>query len=242
MSTLTELSSFVTSKLMMTDTASVTACKSFINARYRLLWESSLWTETLGIASKAVSAGDTSITLDGTPSVTFYHSSSAPATYVDFVVAARFTKTGEDDGVESVASDWMRWFQIDPNAWNDVTSRRAAPTGFIPLPKDGSGYMRIKPVPIPSDAGTMYVLGKLKWVALGDSDSPCLRGADNALLAYAEADMLERSRQYAKAQNKFAEASAAVQVMRDIERGQQQMVSQIIPMEEGYYDPAGGPL
>jgi hypothetical protein len=102
--------------------------------------------------------------------------------------------------------------------------------------------MRIKPVPVPSDAGTMYVLGKLKWVALGDSDSPCLRGVDNALLAYAEADMLERSRQYAKAQNKFAEASAAVQVMRDIERGQQQMVSQIIPMEEGYYDPAGGPL
>lgn len=241
MSTLTELASFVTTKLSTTDSTSVTVCKSFLNARYRMLWESHLWTETLGISSKAVAAGDTTITLDGAPSVTFYQSASAPSTYVDFVVAARFTRTGDDDGVEAVAADWMRWFAIDPNSWNDVTSRRADPSNYIVLPKDGSGYARIKPVPVPSAAGSMYVLGKLKWVSLGDSDTPCLRGCDNALIAFAEGDMLERSRQYGKAQAKYAEAAAAVEIMRDLERGQQQMISQIIPMEEGFIVPGFGP-
>jgi hypothetical protein len=242
MSTLSELSSFITTKLSTTDSASVTACKSFINARYRMLWESALWTETLGISSKAVAAGDTSITLDGAPSITFYQSSSTPTTYIDLPVATKFTETGQDFGMEVVATDWMYWFQIDPNAWIDVTNRRADPKGFIPLPRDGSGYMRVKPVPVPVTAGTLYVLGKLKWVALGDSDTPCLRGCDNALLAFAEGDMLERSRQYAKAQNKYAEAAASVQIMKDIERGQQSITSQIIPMEEGFVDPNGGPL
>ena len=80
------------------------------------------------------------------------------------------------------------------------------------------------------------MLGKLKWVELGDTDSPCLHGVDNAVIAYAEGYMLERARQYGKAQAKFAEAANHVQVMRDMEKGQAQSVSRIIPMEEGYDD------
>lgn len=238
--TLTELATFITSKLQDTDSASVTACKDFINRRYQMVWDSALWTETLGVASKAVAAGDQTITLDGAPSITFYQSGVAPSTYIDFPVAVKVTETGDDDGIEMVQSDWINFFQIDPNAWVDVTSRRSIPTGYINLPKDGSGYARIKPVPIPQSSGTAFVLGKLKWLALGDTDTPCLRGVDNALLAFAEGDMLERARQYGKAQAKYTEAAAHLGIMRDIERGQQQAVSRIIPLEEGY-DPIVGP-
>ena len=234
--TLTELASFITSKLSMTDTDSVTACKSYINRRYEMLWNSALWTETLGVASKAVVAGDTSVTLDGAPSITFYQSGSAPTTYIDFPVAAKFTETGQDEGLEIINSDWVSFFQLDPNAWIDVTSRRGNPTQFINLPKDGSGYCRVKPVPVPQTAGTLYVLGKLKWVSLSDAHSPCLRGVDNALLAFAEGDMLERARQYGKAQAKYTEAASHVQIMRDMEKGQQQSISRIIPLDEGGYD------
>ncbi len=235
--TLTELATFITSKLSDTDAASVTACKSYINRRYEMIWNSALWTETLGVSSKAVAASDTVITLDGAPSVTFFQSGSVPTTFIDFPVAIRFTKTGQDDGFEVPIADWMTFFALDPNAWNDVSGRRASPTNAINLPKDGSGYCRFKPVPTPDAAGAVYVLGKLKWVALGNSDTPCLRGIDNALLAYAEADMLERARQYGKAQAKFAEASAQVQLMLDIEKGQQQSQSIIIPSDDGYYSP-----
>jgi len=238
--TLSSLASFITSKLQDTDAASVTACKSYINARYRMIWESCLWTETLGIATKAVVAGDQTITLDGAPSTTFYQSVVAPTTFIDFPVAVKMTETGNDDGAEVINSDWATFFQIDPNAWIDVTSRRAMPSGYINLPKDGSGYCRIKPVPVPQTAGTLYVLGKLKWVELTDSDSPCLRGIDNALLAFAEGDMLERARQYGKAQAKFTEAAAAIAIMRDLEKGQQASISRIIPLEEGY-DPICSP-
>lgn len=240
--TLTELADFVCTKLSDTDTASVTVCKSFINRRYQMIWDSGLFTETLGVADKAVVANDTVVTFDGAPSITFFQSASVPTTFIDFPVAVRFTKTGVDDGQELPGHDWMTFFQLDPNVWNDVAGRRATPGSFINLPKDGSGYCRIKPVPVPDAAGTMFVLGKLKWVALGDTDSPCLRGIDNALLAFAEADMLERGRQYAKAQTKFTEAGVHVGIMKDIEKGQQQSMSSITPMEEGYYDPTGGPL
>lgn len=240
--TLSELADFVTSKLSATDAADVTACKSYLNKRYQLIWNSSLWTETLGVASSAVTASTTEVVLSDVPSITFYQSVVAPTTFIDFPVAVRFTETGQDDGVELPGYDWMAFFQLDPNAWNTNSGNLTTPRNFINLPKNGAGYARVRLIPTPAAAGTLYTIGKLKWVALGDTDSPCLRGIDTALLAFAEADMLERGRQYAKAQNKFAEAAAAVTVMKDIEKGQQQSISTITPMEEGYYDPAGGPM
>jgi tRNA A37 N6-isopentenylltransferase MiaA len=64
---------------------------------------------------------------------------------------------------------------------------------------------------------------------MGDTDSPVLRGIDNALLAFAEGDMYERSRQFAKSQVKFTEAAAHIQIMKDLEKGQQQSITRIVP-------------
>lgn len=241
MSTLSSLASFITSKLAATEAADIAACKDYINARYRMIYESYLWTESLGVASSAVTGTATSVTISDVPSITFFHSVTPPATFIDFPVAVRFTETGQNDGVELPGYDWMNFFQFDPNSWNTDTSRLTTPRNFINQPKDGNGYCRIKLVPTPLTAGTLYTLGKLRWVTLGDADAPCLRGIDNALLSFAEGDMLERGRQYAKAANKYAEGDAHVAIMRDIERGQQQNMSTIVPMEEGYFDPTGGP-
>jgi len=227
--TLTELANFVTTKLSDTSSASVAVCKDFVNRRYQMVWDSGLWTETMGVSSKAVAAEDTEVTLDGVPSITFYQSSSAPTTFVDFPVAMKFTETGQDDGVGLLNDNWMTFFQIDPNAWENIANRRTNPTNFINLPKDSGGKCRIKPVPVPKSSGTIFVLGKLLWVALGDDDSPALNGIDNALLAFVEGDMLERSRQYSKAQIKFTEAASQIQIMRDMEKGQRQSISRIIP-------------
>ena len=227
--TLTEIANFVTTVLSDTTSESVSVCKDFINRRYQFVWDTGLWTETLGVASKAVSAEDTEITIDSVPDITFYQSSAAPSTFIDFPVAIKFTETGKDDGLNLLNDSWMTFFQIDPNAWENVSARRANPTNFINLPKDADGFCRIKPVPVPSAAGTLFALGKLKWVALGDSDSPALNGIDNALIHFATGDMLKRGRQREAGDKELAEAVAHVQIMVDMEKSQKQSISRIIP-------------
>jgi len=233
--TLTELANHVCTTVSQTDADSVTVCKTFVNRRYQMMWDMALWTETLGVTSQAVAASDEEVAISATPSLTFYQSSSAPVTKMEHPVAIRFTKTGDDDGIEIINEDWLTYFQIDINAWNNVDNRKTTPKNFIHLPKDGSGNCRLKLIPTPDTDGTLYVLGKLKWVELGDSDSPALNGVDNALLAYAEHDMLKRARQYGKSQMMLQEAQAHNAIMRDLEKGQRQSISRIIPIETAVY-------
>ena len=56
------------------------------------------------------------------------------------------------------------------------------------------------------DASLLIIGKKALPPLMVDSDTPIIRGIDQVLLAYAEADMLDYHRQYGKAQAKFAEA------------------------------------
>lgn len=240
--TKSEIATYVTTKLSDTDSATVAFAKLCIDRRYDMIWSAALWTETIGIASSAVSASATSVTISDVPTVTFFHSVSPPTTFIDFPIAVRMTETGQTEGIELPGQDWATFFAVDPNSWNTDSSRLSTPQGFINLPKDGSGYCRLRLVPTPATAGTLFTLGKLKIATLGDSDTPCLRGIDNALIAFVEGDLLERGRQYAKAQAKFTEAAAHLSIMKDVEKGQMQNTSRIVPDDDGGTgDPTGGP-
>lgn len=82
----------------------------------------------------------------------------------------------------------------------------------------------------------LIVVGKKRLRPLrNDNDEPQIRGIDNALIAYAEGDMLERQRQFGKAQVKFGEASSLLDVVRDLERGQSSAVSILQPNPDGAY-------
>ncbi len=236
--TLTELADQITTKMSDTDSASVTTCKKFINNRYRMMFQASLWTNSMGVVSSAVAAEDEIITLSDEPSIFYYPTSSTTASSapkLDFIVAVRFTETGKSDGLECVGGSWVQFFQLDPNMWNNTTDRRATPQNFVPLPPDASGNCRVKPIATPKNAGTLYALGKLKFTEMGDTDSPIINGAENALLAYAEGDMLERSMQYQKGQLKFSEAANLLQICRDLDNVQQDKTSVIIPMVVDYW-------
>ena len=230
--TLTELADQITTKMSDTDSASVTPCKKFLNNRYRMMFDSALWTNSMGVVSTSVSAEDETITLSDNPTLFYYPTSStvaATAPKLDFIVAVRFTETGKEDGFEVVGASWMQFFQLDPNIWNNTSQRRTNPQNFTPLPPDASGYCRIKPLNTPKSAGTLYALGKLKFTEMGDSDSPIINGAENTLLAYAEGDMLERAMQYQKAQLKFGEASNMLTICRDLDNIQQDKMNSIVP-------------
>ena len=118
--TLTELADQVTTKLSDTDSESVATCKKFIINRYRMLWDSGLWTNSLGVVTKTVAAEDETLTLSGDPSIFYYPTSgtiASTAPRLQFVAAIKFTETGKEDGAEVIGSNWIQFFQLDPNIW-----------------------------------------------------------------------------------------------------------------------------
>jgi len=237
-------------KLSFTDSATIELAKKFCIRRYSMIWDSCLWNDTLGVISKAVSDGDEIIKLDSYVTST-YTAFAANNMYLDVPVAVRFTVTGETDGIEIPAAEWQSFFQLDPNVWNNVDSRKSTPNNFVNLSRlvnDGtttygdSGIPQIKLVPTPNQNGTLFVLGKRQSpvrqfgesTAIANNQAFEIRGIENALMAFTEGDLLEYSRQYGKAQAKFGEAAAHVGTMKDLERGQQQQISRIIP--DSLYD------
>jgi hypothetical protein len=69
----------------------------------------------------------------------------------------------------------------------------------------------------------------------GDLESPAIRGSENCLIAFAQADMLERDEQYGKAQAKLQEALVLLQQLKAVETVQQAHNVSITPAG-GYGD------
>ena len=234
-------------KLSFTDSATLTLAKKFCIRRYSMIWDSCLWNDTLGVTSISVADGDEINTIS-TFVTTAYSSNTGYNMYMDFPVAAKFTINGDTDGIEIPSAEWVSFFQLDPNTWNNVDSRKSTPNNFVNWVRNMdvayglAGVPRIKLIPVPNVNGTLFVLGKKQsqmrqfgeaQTITNDSNFE-LHGVENALMAYTEGDLLEYSRQYGKAQAKFQEGAAQVSIMKDMERGQQQQISRIIP--DSLYD------
>ncbi len=95
-------------------------------------------------------------------------------------------------------------------------------------------FQRIRVFDIPNQSADIKVAGKVKCEALDfDNQEPQLRGCENILMTFAQADMLERERQYGKAQGKVNEAVALLEQYKRIEVVQQAHNMRIIP-EHGF--------
>lgn len=88
---------------------------------------------------------------------------------------------------------------------------------------------RIRLVEKPNTDCVLTVLGKRQFVDLNDNESPLLSWVCNALLAFAQGDMLERDRQYSKAQAKQQEGMALMDQARRVEVWQQAHRARLIP-------------
>ena len=231
-------------KLSFTDSDTVALAKKFAVRRYGMIWDSCLWNDTLGVLSINVSAASDVVTMSDPVSST-YASISTRSMFMDLPVAVRLNLiSSTDNSLEIPAADWQSFFQLDPNVWSNVDSRRATPSNFVNMPRaidtvlyGQSGVPRIKLVPVPDQDCTLFILGKKQSVvrqfgeaqAVANDDPFEIRGCENAIMAFVEGDLLEYSRQYGKAQAKYGEAAAHVGTMKDMERNQQQQVSRIIP-------------
>lgn len=101
---------------------------------------------------------------------------------------------------------------------------------YLPAACTEASFARLQLVQPPGEAVSLKVLAKkkLRQMVL-DTDGPMIRGIDNALLAFAMGDMLERSRQYAKAQVKTNEGTGLLTVARDLEIQQSAHQCCIVP-------------
>jgi hypothetical protein len=310
--TLTELADFVCNKIGRTDSDAVADCKSFLNARYKMLWDSALWTDTQSVVTVTTTASvpfalmpigvervlevrDTtdSRLLSSIPQNTFLQLSAndfgvagttvafaqvAPAiaysanslvlymgAYVDVSdITARIVgesaTTGivtvydihlEDDslagtpiestsGVAASGAQWLLSYSKEPYT-ESLQALRVVSSGGTPVLAsiDYDGTTTISPRRarirlLQHNTASLSLLCLVKRQCPGlteDADSPELRNADNALIAFGTADMLERDRQYAKARLLKEEAAALVKQMLDLERNQQANVIQIVPYD-----------
>lgn len=116
---------------------------------------------------------------------------------------------------------------MDPPPWPGIQSI-FLPPGQITVPR----CPRIRVLTTPQIGSTLLSVCKRRFVPLaGDSDEPYLTNIDNALIAMTQADLLERNRQYAKAQAKNQEGAAQVKLMVDLERQQTASQTRIIPAD-----------
>lgn len=86
--------------------------------------------------------------------------------------------------------------------------------------------------PVPQSAWTWILTHKIRCPdqnAVNINDSPAIKHLEDALIAYTQAGMLERQRQYSKAQAKTQEAAMFVDGAKKIIREQSQFFQQITP-------------
>ncbi len=91
---------------------------------------------------------------------------------------------------------------------------------------------RIRLMQVPPQALPILALCKRACPAwANDYETTPLANAENALAAFAMADLLERQRQYGKAQLKMQEGEAQLKIMHDLEGNQSASEQRILPVD-----------
>lgn len=131
--------------------------------------------------------------------------------------------------------------------YDEVTVISKPPTpGNVLVDFDGTGggitlyaaqtvaplHARVQLLPAPTERTSYLIHGKLRCRGLAyDGDTAQLDGVENAILAFAQGDMLERQRQYAKAQLKIKEGQSLIHELLDLETNQTAYEQRLIPAE-----------
>jgi hypothetical protein len=215
MMTLAEYSTFVTNKLGQFDTLSSSLCKEFTKARYKMIWDAYLWRDTQVLI--------TGLAADTTGVMLFPNG-------VERIIAIRASRTHI-----LTQADSPMLMQLDPT----VFERTGEPVAFEDFTDTADGNkLKLRLYPIPQASIEITLSGKRALIPLvNDSDRPIIRNIDNALIAFVQGDMLQRARQYGKADKVFAEAGALLQSIQNLENQQSARVQRVIPdIEPDAYD------
>jgi hypothetical protein len=119
------------------------------------------------------------------------------------------------------------------NGYIIVNVNNSTSTAFVMQQLDGKyEFNQYFFVPTPSTPWFWNLQLKLRapeFSSMLDTDAPAIQHLEDCLLVYTQHYLLERQRQYGKAQQKLQLADILVQGAKDIARNQEQMVLQIVP-------------
>lgn len=115
----------------------------------------------------------------------------------------------------------------------------------IPAASSASAqYQRIRLFSVPNQALTLNVLGKKPFTPLTfPTEVPAIKNLDNTLIAFALGDMLQRARQFGKAQSLFQEGQMLLQELAKLETIQAANNTSFKPDNgygDAYFSPTGG--
>ena len=208
--TLGDYIGFITPKVGQSDANSVNFCRIFLRNRYKMIYDMMNWNDATDLIT-GLSVGTTGIM-------------AYPST-IDRIIAIR---AGGDHIL--VPTDSAYLMQVDPTIFEQ--------TG-MPLRWEDIGGHQIAVYPTPTASVPIILQGKRVFTQLvADTDSPVLRNIDQALIAYGTADMLQRQRQYNKAQMVLQEAAAALDAMTKAETARAGYQARIVPYVEDFGDTA----
>jgi hypothetical protein len=166
----------------------------------------------------------TGLTVDTTGIMTY-------PTGIDRIISVR---AGGDHML--VPTDSAYLMQVDPQVFEQTGN----PLRFEDFYDVASGLHKIRVFPIPSASTPISLLGKRTFTQLvADTDAPILRNIDSALIAFGTYDMLQRQRQYAKAQLVLQEAAAALDSMVRAETERSGYQQRIVPYVEDIGESVG---
>ncbi len=207
--TFDELANFVCGKVNQVDSTSTAICKTFINARYRMIYDTENWKDSIATLASAATIGEPLIDFPGT----FLERLITIQVLPPNGVSTPFGKT-----LESVDRQFIS--ESFPALDNpDTTLSQGEPKYYTEFFDQDDSTRKIRVYPTP-DKGYIYHLhGKALFVPLSiGADTPILRNIDNCLIAFVQGDMLQRARQYGKAEALFTEAAAHLDLMRKVEK------------------------
>ena len=205
--TRSEIATFVAQSLGIDDNITRDQAAKFCAMRWKMIWDLRLWTQCLVTHTQSVPAASQEITLTDTT--------------LDRMVNARW---GSDQQVEGIAADLA--FRTDPAAWSET----GAFQGYVERPKDSEGRIVLRLLRAPTQTKDLLCLCKRKCPELTtDSSNPTLNGVDQALIAYTFGDMLRFNRQFAKANELYAEGKAHVDQMIQIDEQQAARSQRLTP-------------
>ncbi len=287
---LLQLANFVCAKVRHTDALSVAACKTFLNRRYQMIYDSEVWRDSLFLSTpilvpatspqdamgiyilplmvdRVVAVRTTSGQLQpanleeyfridtdiyeqtGTPaqfsilSPMAWDLGSISATFYDLAyvgapgaqIAGGYQNAADLNKIITIVyqdtegaigtleipitADYLvtgvlSWYTI--SVAKIISAKKDVTIGAVALLTKQAGggtlgfamgindtempqYSRLKLTYAPTVSTQLRILFKMKWAEMADTDSPTLRGIENTLIAFAQSDMLQRERQYAKA-------------------------------------------
>lgn len=196
MMTLSQMATFITNKVGQFDANSIALCKTFVNMRYQMVYDSESWIDSLDKATVSVSGGLSALDSYG----------------MNRVVSVLYGGLSGVPPVTLEPIDLNTLLQTDPTLLTSTGVPR-----YYQLQKV-AGVTTLREFPSPAANHTLFVVYKRNLIPLADGDISVIRNSDTCLISYAMGDMLERQRQYAKAQAKFQEANSQLTALQALEK------------------------